>query len=285
MFLGYNFFIMLKRLAVFSAGVLLCAGIMTGQPNQTPNGEGQDAKQSKPSVVEPNSHDKDNPGEQNQSESRGSAPTGNAALKWPAWMGDANWWLVLIAGITGGCIAWQSWETRTAARGARDAAQASLLNIRAFINAERPWIMARVEPSGRKNAYRVVAVNKGRTPASVLSHAENCVLKETSELPPDIAVYGEPDNRSKIVLPDESIEIMDFSEHSFVRKDEGKLARFRSWDAEGFVCGIIIYRDLLGAPADKTCETRWAFSVIAGGDGDVIPVEYTVGGDEYTRHT
>jgi hypothetical protein len=120
---------MLKRLAIFGAWALLCPGIMASQPNQTPGGKGQDARQGQPAVVQSNSHDKQNPGDQNQPKAGSGAPAGNAAFKWPAWMGDSNWWLVVVAGITGGFIAWQAWETRKAARGAQGAAEASLAQI------------------------------------------------------------------------------------------------------------------------------------------------------------
>ena len=61
-----------------------------------------------------------NPGN-NQNPSNGGAPARDIALERPqVWWRDSNWWLVIIAGLTGGVIAWQSLETKKAAAGEND---------------------------------------------------------------------------------------------------------------------------------------------------------------------
>jgi hypothetical protein len=36
----------------------------------------------------------------------------DASFKWPQWMQDSNWWLVIISALTGGIICCQFWEIR-----------------------------------------------------------------------------------------------------------------------------------------------------------------------------
>lgn len=199
--------------------------------------------------------------------------------------------LVVVALGTGCVIGWQSWETRKAARGAQVAADAALLNAQAFINAERPWILVKAEMAKRWEAgtwYQVVAVNKGRTPAEVISHAENCIVIGIVDSLPNIAEYGktEPYPSPQIIVPGESVVIGEITEYSLVGKNVADITRFRNMETEGYVYGSIIYRDLLGRPdAAKLYETRWCFSVHTCGVQELLVMEYGWGGTEYTRHT
>jgi hypothetical protein len=266
--------------------LLVAAPIVSGQPNQTPGGKREPAKQSQRSVIPANGPDQQSHGQADLTKLGGDAPARDTAPERPkVWWVDSEWWLVLIAGLTGCVIGWQSWETRAAARGAQVAADAAFLNARAFINAERPWISVKVEPSERKHGYKIVATNKGRTPAALISHAENRILMGVFELPPDVAVYGKPGNLPRIILPEESVVLLEISEYSFVGRDEGKIAQFRNGDAEGYVFGTITYRDLLGSAADKPHETRWAFHVLSWQAGELLLFDYTAGTDEYSIHT
>lgn len=150
----------------------------------------------------------------------------------------------------------------------------------------------KVEPSKRrKDEYEVIAVNKGRTPAALISHAENCILIGHMELPPDIAEYKESEFQEplQIILPDEFVLLHVISKYSIVGKDERKIARFENFlnedGLEGYVFGTITYRDLLGPPNSEPHETRWSFHVHPLNDGELLVFEYSAGGDEYTRHT
>ena len=81
-------------------------------------------------------------------------PWGYELLIWPE--GMTTWAII----ATGFFIAWQSFETRKAAK-------AALLNAQAVINSERPWIVPKAAIVG--GAFVVTGENRGRTPALILS--------------------------------------------------------------------------------------------------------------------
>jgi len=58
----------------------------------------------------------------------------------PPWYRSPEWVLVIVGCITAIFIAWQSLETRHAARAGQKAAEAALANAKAIIGAERSWI-------------------------------------------------------------------------------------------------------------------------------------------------
>jgi hypothetical protein len=219
-------------------------------------------------------HERDTPGNY--------LPWGYVLVAWPD--GIMGWAII----ATGFVIAWQSWETRKSAQEAQVAADAALLNAQAFIRAERPWVLVKVEPSKRwEFGQQVVAVNKGRTPAEVICHADNCIVIGIADFLPDIAEYGKTEiyPSAQIILPEESVVIGEITEFSLVGKNKADITRFRNAETEGYVYGSIIYRDLLGPPAAKPHETRWCFSVLTWKERELIVMEYGWGGNEYTRHT
>lgn len=55
-------------------------------------------------------------------------------------MNDSNWWLVIIAGLTGGVIGWQSWETRKAAQAARNSVSAMEHQITLQETLSQQWV-------------------------------------------------------------------------------------------------------------------------------------------------
>ena len=158
---------MLNRLAIVGAGVLLCAGVMSGQPNQAAAAKGNRAKQSHPAVVSANGHYENADSQQDQDKSGSHSPSGNASIERPAvWWRDSNWWLVAIAGITGGFICWQSWETRRAAD----------ISERVLISDHRPKVRVREvnvripgeEPgSADVCGFKLTILNAGGTHAEV----------------------------------------------------------------------------------------------------------------------
>ena len=111
------------------------AGIMAGQGDKNADPNPEPAKQQQPALHATNGEQRQAKPGNDSAKPESYSPTGNASLERPqVWWRDANWWLVIIAGLTGGFIGWQSWETRKAAEGAKESGEA-------FINAERAWIM------------------------------------------------------------------------------------------------------------------------------------------------
>lgn len=115
------------------------------------------------------------------SPTQGTASPVDTNLPGAHWYHNPEWVLVIVGAITFAFIGWQSWETRRAARAAEKSAEAASLNATALINAERAWIIARVDwrdprtrlirgdSSGGKvttGAFvNVLFQNEGRTPA------------------------------------------------------------------------------------------------------------------------
>jgi hypothetical protein len=85
--------------------------------------------------------------------------------------------LVIVGCITFGIIGWQSWETRRAAAASQKAADAALLNVKALIISERPWLLVSIEESKTSpGTWIVQARNAGRTPAEIKEG--HCVCKK-----------------------------------------------------------------------------------------------------------
>jgi hypothetical protein len=115
-----------------------------------------------------------------RSQANSSASTRNTSFKWLAWVGDSNWWLVIIGALTGGAIVWQAAETRRAATGTLKAAEATRQSVEALIGKERARIF--MSATITKNLdVRFSAENRGESPAYFTSGFVNCASGELSE--------------------------------------------------------------------------------------------------------
>jgi hypothetical protein len=162
------------------------------------------------------------------------------------WYEKSDWWLVLVAGCTGGVIFWQSWETRKSAN-------AALLNAQALSTAERPWLVAYFTkaqdekiPENGSLRFDWEVKNVGRTPAKLTFAAARVVFNIDKEPLPDTPDYGEPDYffTERVLVPGGTIA---FLSHWYERKD-GKYRRlYQTEDLNvidllvGFGC--VKYRD------------------------------------------
>lgn len=313
--MGYNGRIMLKRLAILAA----ILGGMGGAWSQVPRDGGkqhdkaQDKQETanppKPVVVVESQH-----GANNQDQ----APQKPSEYPWKELLAPANipsWFLVIVGAVTG----WFVYKTLKAIKkqadimetGARDAressdestrialatakaaqksAEAALLNIQAFINSERPWISAKIEPTPWGKGFNLIAVNKGRTPAMIISHAENCIVRDAMEYAADFLPippkYGKPVVESQIVLPGDSIEICEITRKSITKAGYGEtdMAKLESGASTAHVFGTIVYRDVLGSPSELTYETQWCIWLVpdSTADGVIACLSEQAG---YTGHT
>ena len=161
---------MLKCLVIFAI-TTFSAFSVSGQPNKTPHPEKQDAKQSQPSVHVTNGVDKQTCCCADQDKPCSNSPTGNASIERPHWWSASEWWLVLIAGLTGCVIGWQSWETRKSAHAAK-------MSGDFMKNAERAWVIEKLEfsdhlpqigkvASNFQMAVGIIFENHGRTVANI----------------------------------------------------------------------------------------------------------------------
>jgi hypothetical protein len=124
---------MRKWLAVLGL-LLIVAPVVTSQPNKAADNKEQPTKQSQPSVIPTDSPNKQASSQADQPEPDANAPKWYTALERP------DWWLVIVAALTGGVIGWQAWETRKAAQGAKENAEAAFSQIQIIREKERARI-------------------------------------------------------------------------------------------------------------------------------------------------
>ncbi len=165
----------------------------------------------------------------------------------------------------------QTAAAESASSAARDSAHAALLMARSLIDSERPWITISVEPSRiGENHFNVLATNRGRSPATITETLEfNQVAVEESHL----AIVPEYRNEKHadppapiILLPGESVRIKTFGRDDLkgVCKSEETLKRVQSWEEKLFLCGKVVYRDLLAPLDNQLHETTWCCWYIHG---------------------
>jgi hypothetical protein len=158
-----------------------------------------------------------------------------------------------------------------ASSAAKESAHAALLIAQSMIDSERPWITITVEPSRiGENNFNVLASNRGRSPATITETLESVqVAVEESHL----AIVPEYRNEKQadppapiILLPGESVRIKTFGRDDLkgVCKSEETLRWVQSWEEKLFLCGKVIYRDLLAPLDHQLHETTWCCWYIHG---------------------
>ena len=154
---------------------------------------------------------------------------------------------------------------------AQDSARAALLIAQSIVDSERPWIAVEVEPSRvGENSFHVFATNRGRSPAAIMQSLEHIqVAIDESHL------TGVPEYRSVkhdvpampvMLLPGKSVVIKTFGRDDLkgVCKSEETFRRVQNWEEKLFLCGKIIYRDLIAPPDNQLHETTWCCWYIHG---------------------
>jgi hypothetical protein len=195
------------------------------------------------------------------------------------WPEGATVWALFLTLIV---IAWQSTETR-------DAAKAALLNAQALINSERPWIMATIEESiGPRGGFQLYVTNKGRSPAMITEAQLGCVVAPDVSALPKRAPYGDGSMaKDRIILHGEK-QVMTWFSAGTLKNIVGEDFPFASGEEDVFVFGRIVYRDLLGPPSSPDHETRWIglYQFPTEADGDSIFHFQGIGvPDEYDRYS
>jgi hypothetical protein len=222
-----------------------------------------------------------------------------APVPWP-WQDRIGWManlLLVILGYAGILMALsllkkmerQTQYAEAAAQAAADGAQAALLHAQAIERSERPWILVTVEPSRRvENRFMVVATNRGRGPARVLSAVDKVSIEIDIAYLPAEPHYGgaepNPSLASIILLPGESTGIKSFSRDD-VRATCGTEERFKRverWEELIVLYGKILYQDLIGTSGTPTHETSWCCQYIHGRQNSGMEI---AGSPVYNRHT
>jgi hypothetical protein len=181
----------------------------------------------------------------------------------------------------------QTRYAETAAQAAADAAKAALLFAANQARAERPWILISAEPTpGVINGFSVVATNRGRSPARILSLAEGlAIIRDESELPHVPMFKAEPPAPAApiLLLPGESANIKSFTreEVKSVCENATQVLRVEDWEEKIYLYGNVAYTDLV-APGDEAHETGWCCWYIHGRQKSGMVM---AGPPEYSRHT
>jgi len=214
-----------------------------------------------------------------------------APAPWPlqdriAWAASLLLTIVAYVGIMLALAALRKIErltryAETTAQAAAESAKAALLvaetqaraqvqQAEAQAQVERPWILVTAEPApGVPNSFTVVATNRGRSPARVVSLADKIITAvDESQLPPVPTFTGEPRPPlvPMILLPGESTGIK-----SFCRDDvksscdtEERLRRVEDWEEKIYLYGTVAYQDLSSHDEKQTHETSWCCWYIHG---------------------
>lgn len=165
----------------------------------------------------------------------------------------------------------QTRATESLAAAAADQAHAAMLNSQAVVHTERPWILISVELAlDHENSFTVVATNRGRTPARVVSTTEHtAIVTDETRLPRDPR-YPEKEAEfpfsSMILLPGESTPVTSFSRSDLEKVCESEEIRRRveNWEQKIFIYGRISYKDLIERPEGYSYETCWCCWYIHG---------------------
>lgn len=218
---------------------------------------------------------------------------------WPwqdriAWV--ANMMLVVLAavGIALGLglfkrIERQTHYAETAAQAAAETAQAVLAQTQAIARAERPWVLVTVEPSQTvENGFMVVATNRGRTPARLISVMDKIAIEAGPQNLPAAPQYADAHANAAlaavILLPGESTGIKPFNRDDVKElcgSDE-RLRKVEKWEEVILLYGRVAYQDLLSTDDLAQHETCWCLWYIHGRQNSGM---VTAGSPAYNRHT
>jgi hypothetical protein len=165
----------------------------------------------------------------------------------------------------------QTRYAETAAQAAGESAKAALEYAQSHARAERPWILVSAEPApGAPDAFTIVASNRGRGPAKILTLLEGAAIsKDEASLPRD-PIYKEPEVSpqlaSMILLPGESIGIKSFRRDEVVNvcKTPDQLQRVENWEEKIYLYGKVTYVDLQSPDEKQSFETAWCCWYIHG---------------------
>jgi hypothetical protein len=177
---------------------------------------------------------------------------------------------------------------QAAAETAKAAVQLAENQAKAWAEAERPWILVTPEPApGAPNSFTVVAANRGRSPARIVSMADELTFaRNESQLPLEPTFKTEPaaPREPMILLPGESVSIKSFSrdEVNSICTTPEDLSRVEGWDAKIYLFGRINYEELTSNGAGHPYETSWCCWYIHGRQRSGLVV---AGSREYNRHT
>jgi hypothetical protein len=193
-------------------------------------------------------------------------------LVWPwydkvAWAGNLLLVLVGIVGIGVAVCTQKKIERQTKA--GETAAEAALLNVKALITSERPWLLVSIEPIQRNAGmirslsdtadYEVRAVNRGNTPAELVEGHCSIELQPIPDFIPAAnlhdPIFAPKDN---LTVQDQSFLIRPVDTSMFSEKSmEGTNPKL--WHAYGKLSYWDTFRDR-SDQRNQPYVTQWSFT-------------------------
>ena len=175
----------------------------------------------------------------------------------------------------------------SAAQAALQCANAALESSQAIVDSGRPWIVITIEPFLTvEHGFKVMATNRGRTPARILAKADCVKIAEDESKLPAVPDYGSGKSSTPfepiILLPGESAGIRPFrrADVRAYSSNEEQLRRIERWEEKLFVYGRVIYRDLISPMDQPNHETDWCCWYVVG-EKDALVI---AGPPEYNKH-
>jgi hypothetical protein len=174
-----------------------------------------------------------------------------------------------------------------AAQAALQCANAALESSQAIVDSGRPWIVISVEPFLTvENGFKVMATNRGRTPARITAKADCAkIAPDDTKLPqtPDYTTGKSSTPFEPIILlPGESAGIRPFRRadvRALCTSDE-EFKRIEKWEDKVFLYGRVTYRDLISPLDQPDHVTAWCcWYVYSEKDALII-----AGPPEYNKH-
>ena len=176
-----------------------------------------------------------------------------------------------------------------AATAANETAQAALLHAQSMLRAERPWVLVTAEAArGVENSFDITATNRGRSPATITSALDQVVFASDEAHLPAVPSFKLTDSKSRfvplILLPGESATLKSFTREQvkeFCGSDE-RFAAVEIWSERLFLCGKIVYKDLVAPTGKEVHETNWCCWYIHGKQRSAL---VPAGPAEFNAHT
>jgi hypothetical protein len=181
----------------------------------------------------------------------------------------------------------QTHYAEVAAQAAADSAKAALLFAENQAKAERPWILISTKATpGVLNGYSVVATNRGRSPARIVTLAEDMILVQDETQLPSAPVFKTAPRAPLapiILLPGESASIKTFQrdEVKAICESPEQVLRVEDWKEKIYLYGKVAYTELV-VSGDETHDTSWCCWYIHGRQKSGMIM---AGPLEYNRHT
>jgi hypothetical protein len=175
----------------------------------------------------------------------------------------------------------------TAAQAALQCANAALESSQAIVDSGRPWIVITVEPFMTvENGFKVMATNRGRTPARITATADRVkIAPDETKLPPT-PDYGSGKSSIQfepiILLPGESAGIRPVRRADLraLCSSDDEYRKIEKWDQKLFIYGRVTYRDMISPLDQPSHETDWCCWYVFG-DRDALVL---AGPPEYNQH-